>query len=104
MEGSKPVLLPLSDRTARSYSFQDRNKESITLFHTATDASSEVSQSDIAEAWISSDDDDVREGDDEYEASPSSSGSGSFDGIEESAPVARQCVLTRRMRSLSSSS
>ncbi|VFQ92027.1 unnamed protein product [Cuscuta campestris] len=103
MRGSKPVLLPLSDRTTRSYSFQDRNKESITLFHTVTDASSEDSQSDIAEAWISSADD-VREGDDEYEASPSSSGSGSFDGIEESAPVARQCVLTRRMRPLSSSS
>ncbi|CAH9139159.1 unnamed protein product [Cuscuta epithymum] len=108
MRGSKS-LLPLSDRTTRSYSFQDGNKESITLFHTGSGASSKDSESELAETWICNDDDDEICEDEEYEASPSSSSSSSH-GVTEATldekgeGVSHQSVLKRRMRFLSSSS
>lgn len=115
-ETAQGSLLPLSDRTTRSYSFRDANKESITVFHTVSDVSSADSESDLGEAWSGSDDNDdegeeEEEIDDkEYEASPSSSGSSSigglsasFDGMED-AGVSLQYVQKHRMRSLSSSS
>lgn len=100
LQGS--LLLPLSDRTTRSYSFRDANKESITVFHTATDVSSaaDSTESDLGEAWSCSnddgDDDEEEEeiGEEEYEASSSSSGSSSnrgssasFDGMEAAKAV-----------------
>ncbi|XP_009772084.1 protein GAMETE EXPRESSED 3 isoform X1 [Nicotiana sylvestris] len=39
-------LLPLSDRKIRSFSFQGAKKESVTLFHTVSDTSSETSWSE----------------------------------------------------------
>ncbi|KAJ8568781.1 hypothetical protein K7X08_032412 [Anisodus acutangulus] len=39
-------VLPLSDRKIRSFSFQGAKKESVTLFHTVSDTSSETSWSD----------------------------------------------------------
>ncbi|KAH0674706.1 hypothetical protein KY284_025793 [Solanum tuberosum] len=41
-----PSLLPLSDRKTRSFSFQGAKKESVTLFHTVSDTSSETSWSE----------------------------------------------------------
>ncbi|XP_019195073.1 PREDICTED: protein GAMETE EXPRESSED 3 [Ipomoea nil] len=92
--GLQGSLLPLSDRTTRSFSFRDANKESITVFHTA-----DSTESDLGEAWSCSDEDDEEDedeeiGEEEYEASPSSSGSSSngglsasFDGIEDAGIV-----------------
>lgn len=39
-------LLPLSNRKTRSFSFQGAKKESVTLFHTVSDTSSETSWSE----------------------------------------------------------
>ncbi|KAG5614781.1 hypothetical protein H5410_014605 [Solanum commersonii] len=41
-----PSLLPLSDRKTMSFSFQGAKKESVTLFHTVSDTSSETSWSE----------------------------------------------------------
>lgn len=58
-----PSLLPLSDRKTRSFSFQGAKKESITLFHTVSDTSSETSWSEWdSDTNISEDEDEIDKG------------------------------------------
>ncbi|CBI16864.3 unnamed protein product, partial [Vitis vinifera] len=56
----RKTLLPLYDGKTRSYSFQGAKKESVTIFHTVSDASSGESYSDREISWHSFED---KEGD-----------------------------------------
>lgn len=52
----RKTLLPLYDGKTRSYSFQGAKKESVTIFHTVSDASSGESYSDREISWHSFED------------------------------------------------